>query len=131
MIHQGVATTMVSFLLFYLSLQSRTLHSDYERIRDRGGTRSCERRSGISTRIELGFFVLPGPLILSRSSSSPHIGPWPAQEKFVVFPLKILCQDLKKDVRKDKRERMHDDALSFPLSWASRNVVTAQSHIML
>ncbi len=74
MIHQGVTTTMVSFSLFYLSLQSRTLHRDYERIRDRGGTRSWERRRGISAWIELGFFVLPGPSIPSRSSSSPHIG---------------------------------------------------------
>ncbi|KAK0221102.1 hypothetical protein EDD85DRAFT_861918 [Armillaria nabsnona] len=36
----GVATTMVYFSLFYLSLQSRTLHRGYERIRDWGGTRS-------------------------------------------------------------------------------------------
>ncbi|KAK0221140.1 hypothetical protein EDD85DRAFT_862000, partial [Armillaria nabsnona] len=40
MIHQGVATTMVYFSLFYIYLQSRTLHRDYEHMRDRAGTRS-------------------------------------------------------------------------------------------
>ncbi len=68
----------------------------------------------ISAWTELGSFILPGPSIPSWVMVKSAYRP--AQESSVVFRLKTSCQDLKKDVGKDKRDRMHDDALSFPLS---------------
>ncbi|KAK0433282.1 hypothetical protein EV421DRAFT_2023600 [Armillaria borealis] len=54
---------------------------------------------------------------LTLSSPGNHIGIMSVyetgKERSDVFWPKTLCQDLKKAVRKDKRERMHNDVLSF------------------
>ncbi len=77
-------------------------------------SRRYEVLRSISAWTELGSFESSGTIdtlvVIVESAYRP------AQESSVVFRLKTSYQDLKKAVRKDSRERMHDDALSLPLS---------------